>query len=248
MWRGLIWARLLQAGCFPNGALRINQQRPVWQFDRQHSSLCSWLQLSSNLVPSALIMSGQIWSRPNTCELMVCFDAVWLEGMGCHLLTHWNINHSRKSGLKDDRDRVRRQRRMRAPVGFRFVGFGWSLLSPTSQPSAGVRSASPERQPLPDGIKTERLAEWGREDEEKEQTKKESKEKGKEGAECQDKDVLSVILAPAVCPVKAWKGCCLSTILFADIQNPISGCVGAGFLSDSGPFVRRAINEEHWQR
>lgn len=143
MWRGLIWARLLQAGCFPNGALRINQQRPVWQFDRQHSSLCSWLQLSSNLVPSALIMSGQIWSRPNTRELMVCFDAVWLEGMGCHLLTHWNINHSRKYGLKDDRDRVRRQRRMWAPVGFRFVGFGWSLLSPTSQPSAGVRSASP---------------------------------------------------------------------------------------------------------
>lgn len=78
--------------------------------------------------------------------------------------------------------------------------------------------------------------------------KKNQKKSRKEGTECQDKDVLSVILAPAVCPVKAWKGCCLSTILSADIQNPISGCGGAGFLSDSGPFVRRAINEEHWQR
>ena len=148
MWHGLIWARLLQAAYIPNGALRINQQRPVWQFDRRHSSRCSWLQLSSNLVCSALIMSGQIWSRPNTLarpgKLMVCFDAVWLEGMGCHLLTHWNINHSRKYGLKDDRDRVRRQRQMWAPVGFRSVGFGWSCC--LRRLSCPLRSGVPPRE------------------------------------------------------------------------------------------------------
>lgn len=156
-----------------------------------------------------------------------------------------------KSQEKENKDGgIEWERQIWGPAGFRFVGFGLSCclqcLSCPLESGLLPREAAAAKQ------HQNRRTSWVTERRWREGTKEGQKGKQelsrKATTECRDKDVLSVILTASVYPVKVWKDCCLSSILSSDIQNPISGFVGGGFLSDSGPFVRPAINEEHWQR
>lgn len=121
------------------------------------------------------------------------------------------------------------------------------LLFSVSQLSVGIRSASPRGNCCQTESKQkDKLNERGRMKRGSNAgTKRKTGMKQDEEQQSAEIKKQPVILAAAVYPVTAWKDCCLPSIQPCDIQNPISGCVGGGLLSDSGPFVRTVINEEH---
>lgn len=108
------------------------------------------------------------------------------------------------------------------------------------------------RQMLPNDVKKKRRTcwmrneRWSRETRGGGQRKAIIKPEGHNGV--QTYGIPSVIWAATVCLVKVLKDCCLSSILVSDAHGPISGHVDECLLNDSGPFVRTAINEEHWRR